>query len=163
MTRQVAFACNIARPKSQGHAQERTSCADQPPLPAQPFSPACATPGEPAFGSALRHRAGAGGDGQARRPDRNVQRPKATCAGDIPRQATHPSAPLSSFFKVHSICAQRPALHLRREAQRSGVRCKRVLGGRFGNSIILLPYSFNRKCNILAKPVILKILYTSLK
>ena len=33
----------------------------------------------------------------------------------------------------HSLCcsdtaAQRPALHLRREAQRSGVRCKRVLG-----------------------------------
>ncbi len=34
-------------PQSQGHAQERTSCADQPPLPVQPFSPACATPGEP--------------------------------------------------------------------------------------------------------------------
>ena len=24
-------------PQNQGHAQERTSCADQPPLPAQPF------------------------------------------------------------------------------------------------------------------------------
>jgi hypothetical protein len=94
-------------PQSQGHTQERTSCADQSPLPAQPFSPACATPGEPAFGSALRQRAGAGGDCQARHPDRNVHRPKVTCAGNTPRQATHPSASLSSFFKVHSICTQR--------------------------------------------------------
>jgi hypothetical protein len=71
-------------PQSQGHAWEGTSCADLPPLPAQPFSPACTPPGEPAFGSALRRRAGAGGDGQARLPDRNVHRPKVTCAGDIP-------------------------------------------------------------------------------
>jgi len=119
-------------PQSQGHAQERTSCADQPPLPAQPFSPACTTPGEPAFGSALRQRAGAGGDCQARLPDRNVHRPKVTCAGDISRQATPIHQPQHlPFFKVHSICAQRPALHLRREAQRSGVRCKRVLASRF--------------------------------
>ena len=86
-------------PQSQGHAQERTSCADPPPLPAQPFSPACTTPGEPAFGSALRQRAGAGGDGQARLPDHNVHRPKVTCAGDIPRQATCPSSQALSFSK----------------------------------------------------------------
>jgi len=86
-------------PPSQGHAQERTSCADQPPLPAQPFSPACTTPGEPAFGSALRQGAGAGGDCQARLPDRNVHRSKVTCAGDIPRQATQPSAPAPSLFQ----------------------------------------------------------------
>jgi len=113
-------------PQSQGHTQQRTSCADQSPLPAQPFSPACATPGEPAFGSALRHRAGAGGDGQAKHPDRNVHRPKVTCAGNTPRQATHPSAPLSSFFKVHSICAQRWASGAPRSehSERSGVACK---------------------------------------
>ena len=105
-------------PQSQGHAQERTSCADQPPLPAQPFSPACTTPGEPAFGSALRQGAGAGGDYQAKHPDRNVHRPKVTCAGDIPHQATHPSAPASSFFKVHSI-------HLRPTAGVSGGRGSR--------------------------------------
>ncbi|RME57416.1 hypothetical protein D6779_08720 [Candidatus Parcubacteria bacterium] len=29
--------------------------------------------------------------------------------------------------RLWTIAAQRPALHLRREAQRSGVRCKRVL------------------------------------
>jgi hypothetical protein len=86
-------------PQSQGHAQERTSCADPPPLPAQPFSPACTTPGEPAFGSALRQRAGAGGDCQARHPDRNVHRPKVTCAGNIPRQATCPSSQTLSFSK----------------------------------------------------------------
>jgi hypothetical protein len=98
-------------PPSQGHAQERTSCADQPPLPAQPFSPACTTPGEPAFGSALRQRAGAGGDCQARLPDHNIHRPKVTCAGDIPRQATPIHQPQHlPFFKVHSICAQRFAL-----------------------------------------------------
>ena len=109
-------------PQSQGHAQERTSCADPPPLPAQPFSPACTTPGEPAFGSALRQGAGAGGDCQAKHPDRNVHRPKVTCAGNTPRQATHPSAPLSSFFKVHSICAQRLALQPPRSerSERSG-------------------------------------------
>jgi hypothetical protein len=93
-------------------------------LPAQPFSPACTPPGEPAFGSALRRRAGAGGDGQARLPDRNLHRPNVTCAGDIPSQATHPSAPLSSFFKVHSICAQRSA-----HKPQSGVcRPMRMLG-----------------------------------
>ena len=86
-------------PQSQGHAQERTSCADQPPLPAQPFSPACTTPGEPAFGSALRQGAGAGGDCQARLLDRNVHRPKVTCAGDISRQATCPSSPTIIFFQ----------------------------------------------------------------
>jgi len=106
-------------PPSQGHAQERTSCADQSPLPAQPFLPACTTPGEPAFGSALHHRAGAGGDCQARHHDRNVHRPKVTCAGNTPRQATHPSAPLSSFFKVHSICAQRWASAAAKRAQRA--------------------------------------------
>jgi hypothetical protein len=98
-------------PQSQGHARERTSCADQPPLPAQPFSPACTTPGEPAFGSALRQRAGAGGDCQARHHDRNVHRPKVTCAGDISRQATPIHQPQHlPFFKVHSICAQRLVL-----------------------------------------------------
>ena len=86
-------------PQSQGHAQQWTSCADQPPLPAQPFSPACATPGEPAFGSALHQRAGAGGDCQARHPDRNIHRPKVTCAGNIPRQATCPSSQTLSFSK----------------------------------------------------------------
>jgi len=113
-------------PQSQGHAQERTSCADQPPLPAQPFSSACATPGEPAFSSALRQSAGAGGDCQARLPDRNIYRPKVTCAGNTPRQAPHPSAPLSSFFIVHSICAQRYALQPPRSehSERSGVACK---------------------------------------
>jgi hypothetical protein len=84
-------------PPSQGHAQERTSCADLPPLPAQPFSPACIPPGEPAFSSALRHRAGAGGDGQAKHPYRNVHRPKVTCAGNTPRQATCPSSQALSF------------------------------------------------------------------
>ncbi len=97
-------------PQSQGHAQERTSCADQPPLSAQPFSPACATPGEPAFGSALRQGAGAGGDCQAKHPDRNVHRPKVTCAGNISRQATPIHQPQHlPFFKVHSICTQRLA------------------------------------------------------
>jgi hypothetical protein len=110
-------------PQSQGHAQERTSCADLPPLPAQPFSPACIPPGEPAFGSALRQRARAGGDCQARLPDRNVHRPKVTCAGNIPHQATHPSAPLSSFFKVHSICAQRPGAEPPREARSAPATC----------------------------------------
>jgi hypothetical protein len=96
-------------PQSQGHAKEQTSCADQPPLPAQPCSPACTTPGEPTFGSALRQRARAGEDCQARLPDRNAHRPNVTCAGDIPSQATCPAA-RRYFFKVHSICAQRHAL-----------------------------------------------------
>ena len=86
-------------PQSQGHAQKRTSCANLPPLPAQPFSPVCTTLGEPAFGSALRQKAGAGGDCQARLPDRNVHRLKVTCAGNIPPQATCPSSQALSFSK----------------------------------------------------------------
>jgi hypothetical protein len=106
-------------------AQERTSCADLPPLPAQPFSPACATPGEPAFGSALRHRAGAGGDCQARLPDRNVHRPKVTCVGDIPRQATCPSSQALSFSKF--IPSAPNGAHHPPRAKRA-VGCMRWLG-----------------------------------
>jgi hypothetical protein len=73
-------------------------------------------------GSALCQRAGAVGDCQARLPDRNVHRPKVTCAGDIPRQATCPSSQALSFLRPTaraSTCI----------AQRSGVRCWRLLGG----------------------------------
>ena len=106
-------------PQSQGHAQERTSCADQPPLPAQPFSPACTTPGEPAFGSALRQRAGAGGDGQARHPDRNVHRPKVTCAGDIPRQATPIHQPHCHLFSKFILSAPNGTRISRTRSERS--------------------------------------------
>ena len=48
-------------------------------------------------GSALCQRAGAVGDCQARLPDHNIHRPKVTCAGNIPRQATCPSSQALSF------------------------------------------------------------------
>jgi hypothetical protein len=110
-------------PQSQGHAQERTSCADPPPLPAQPFSPACATPGEPAFGSALRQRAGAGGHCQAKHPDRNVHRPKVTCAGNIPRQATCPSSQALSFSMFIPSAPNGPRFS-RREASAASEACR---------------------------------------
>ena len=36
---------------------------------------------------------------------------------------------LSNEARERAMAGERPALHLRREAQRSGVRCKRMLGG----------------------------------
>jgi len=115
-------------PQSQGHAQERTSCADPPPLPAQPFSPACTTPGEPAFGSALRQGAGAGGDCQARHPDRNLHRPKVTCAGDISRQATPIHQPHCHLFSKFIPSAPNGLRFTRTRSEAERVGCKRVLG-----------------------------------
>jgi hypothetical protein len=58
-------------------------------------------------GSALCQRAGAGGDCQARHPDRNVHRSKFTCAGTIPCQATCPSS--QSSFHLRPTARPSPA------------------------------------------------------
>jgi len=94
---QVAFACNIARPQpgkrlGNGHPAPTGHPCQPTPLDLPAPRQANQSPG-----SALRRGAAAGGDGQARLPDRTVHRPNVTCAGDIPRQATCPSSQTLSF------------------------------------------------------------------
>jgi hypothetical protein len=101
-----------------------TLCPDQPPLPARSPCLARATPGEPKprLSTLPESRSGRRLPGKAPLTVTFTARKSPVQAPSLARQPA-PAA------RVRSICAQRPALHLCREAQRSGIRCWRLLGG----------------------------------
>jgi hypothetical protein len=84
-----------------------TLCPDQPPCQPAPLASPAPHQANQSPGSALCQRAGAGGDCQARHPDRNVHRSKFTCAGTIPCQATCPSS--QSSFHLRPTARASPA------------------------------------------------------
>jgi hypothetical protein len=97
-SRQVAFACNIARPQpgkrlGNGHPAPTGHPCRPTPLDLPASRQANQSPG-----SALRRGTVAGGDSRASHPDRNVHRPKTTRAGKTPRQATHESHQSAARF-----------------------------------------------------------------
>jgi len=109
-SRQVAFACNIARPKARDTPRSGHPAPTGLPCRPAPLDLPAPRQANQSPGSALRRGTVAGGDSRASHPDRNVHRPKTTRAGKTPRQATRPDSPNIIFFKVLSIRAQRLVL-----------------------------------------------------
>ena len=106
-SRQVAFACNIARPrpgKRLGNGHPAPTGLPCRPAPLDPPAPRQANQSP---GSALRREAVAGGDSRASHPDRSVHCPKTTCADKAPRWAIYPGSPNVIFSKSFSLRAQR--------------------------------------------------------